>query len=48
MDKTSYLDFFFVDIKGHCDDPELIDALEELRTHCSFVKILGSYPDTGG
>ncbi len=38
--------FFFVDIKGHCEDAELIKALSELEEHCSFMKILGSYPDT--
>ena len=38
--------FFFVDIKGHCEDPELLKALSELEEHCSFMKILGSYPDT--
>ena len=37
--------FFFVDMLGHCQDPELIKALQELEKHCSFVKILGSYPN---
>ena len=40
--------FFFVDVAGHCKDPELVTALEELGNHCSFVKILGSYPDAEG
>ncbi len=38
--------FFFVDVLGHCEDPKLVQALEELEHHCSFVKILGSYPNT--
>lgn len=38
--------FFFVDIKGHGDDADLVKALNELEEHCSFMKILGSYPDT--
>ncbi|MFT5467806.1 MAG: chorismate mutase/prephenate dehydratase [Verrucomicrobiales bacterium] len=38
--------FFFVDISGHCTDEQLLTALKELETHCNFVKILGSYPDT--
>ena len=38
--------FFFVDMKGHCEDEKIVTALEELGRHCSFVKILGSYPDT--
>ncbi len=39
--------FFFVDVEGHCEDSGVIDALTELRSHCSFVKILGSYPNNG-
>ena len=38
--------FFYVDVATHESDEKLTTALEELRTHCSFVKILGSYPDT--
>ncbi len=38
--------FFFVDILGHCEDAELVKALDQLQTHCSFTKILGSYPNT--
>ena len=38
--------FFFVDVLGHCEDPKLIHALDELEKHCSFLKILGSYPNT--
>jgi chorismate mutase/prephenate dehydratase len=38
--------FFFVDVLGHCEDPALTRALQELEKHCRFVKILGSYPNT--
>lgn len=38
---------FYVDLSGHCDDPELKKAIEELEKHCSMVKLLGSYPDAG-
>lgn len=38
--------YFFVDIVGHCEDPELAEALGKLEEHCSFMKILGSYPGT--
>jgi chorismate mutase / prephenate dehydratase len=38
--------FFFVDVEGHAEDPALVKALGELQKHCSFVKILGSYPKT--
>ncbi|MBK1834218.1 prephenate dehydratase [Roseibacillus ishigakijimensis] len=36
---------FYVDLAGHCEDPELAKALRELESHCSLVKLLGSYPD---
>ncbi len=38
--------FFFVDLDGHHADPAVAQAIEELEAHCSFVKILGSYPKT--
>lgn len=38
---------FYVDLAGHCDDPKVAEAFEELGRHCSLVKLLGSYPDTG-
>ncbi|YCM45315.1 prephenate dehydratase [Verrucomicrobiaceae bacterium 227] len=36
---------FYVDLAGHCEDAEVRNALDTLETHCSLVKILGSYPD---
>ncbi len=38
---------FYVDLAGHCADEMVAEALDELANHCSFVKLLGSYPDTG-
>jgi chorismate mutase/prephenate dehydratase len=38
--------FFFVDIDGHYQDPQVVEALHELEQHCTFVKVLGSYPKT--
>jgi chorismate mutase/prephenate dehydratase len=38
---------FYVDLAGHCEDPKTADALAALGHHCSFVKLLGSYPDSG-
>lgn len=35
---------FFLDLIGHIDDKKIYDAIEELRVHCHFLKILGSYP----
>lgn len=39
--------FFFVDCDGHMDDPKVARAIVELGLHCSFVKVLGSYPNAG-
>lgn len=35
---------FFVDIKGHHQDPHVAKALHELEQRASLLKILGSYP----
>jgi len=36
--------YFFVDMMGHCENQSVKKALTELEKHCSFLKILGSYP----
>ncbi|MEA3189305.1 MAG: chorismate mutase / prephenate dehydratase [Chthoniobacter sp.] len=38
--------FFFVDVEGHANDDVLVEALGQLEKHCTFLKILGSYPKT--
>ena len=38
--------FFFVDIDGHSSEEKVRQAIEELEKHCTFVKILGTYPKT--
>lgn len=35
---------FFADFMGHASDRQIQSVLSELRKHCSFVKVLGSYP----
>lgn len=35
---------FFLDLIGHVDDVAITAAIEELRAHCHFLKVLGSYP----
>ena len=35
---------FFLDMVGHVEDRKVAGALEELQTHCQFLKVLGSYP----
>ena len=35
---------FFIDFKGHVDDPVIAEALEGVRAKVAEVKVLGSYP----
>lgn len=35
---------FFIDIDGHCQDPTVASALEELESESSIFRVLGSYP----
>ncbi|MFN3409222.1 MAG: prephenate dehydratase [Limisphaerales bacterium] len=37
--------FFFVDCDGHQTDRRVAKALEQLTHHCTYVKVLGSYPN---
>ncbi len=37
--------FFFVDCDGHSSDGKVARAIAMLATQCSFVKVLGSYPN---
>lgn len=36
--------YFFIDLVGHPQQPEVAEALQELRSLCAFFKILGAYP----
>lgn len=36
--------YFYIDIAGHPDDPQVATALQELRGACAFYKVLGTYP----
>jgi chorismate mutase/prephenate dehydratase len=36
--------FFFADCDGHMNDKKVAQALKLLGDHCSYVKVLGSYP----
>lgn len=36
--------YFFLDVTGHYDDPNMKAALSELKRFCPMVKWLGSYP----
>jgi chorismate mutase/prephenate dehydratase len=35
---------FFCDFEGHVEDPNVREAIDQLRPRCDFVKVLGSYP----
>ena len=37
--------FFFIDCDGHASDRQVARAIAELEQQCSFVKVLGSYPN---
>ena len=36
--------FFFVDIEGHIEDPNVKETLERMKRLCMYIKYLGSYP----
>ena len=36
--------YFYVDLQGHPDQPNVALALQELREACAFFKLLGTYP----
>jgi len=36
--------YFYIDIEGHPDQPQVAAALRELRAVCAFFKLLGTYP----
>ena len=36
--------YFYIDLQGHPDQPEVSAALNELRDVCAFFKLLGTYP----
>ena len=35
---------FFLDLKGHKEEPRVKRALKDLERNCLFLNILGSYP----
>lgn len=35
---------FYIDVQRAAEDPEMQEALEEVRKHTSMLKVLGSYP----
>lgn len=43
---ASWQYLFFIEVQGHATDRPIIGALEELRRHSKFFKVLGSYPSS--
>jgi chorismate mutase / prephenate dehydratase len=39
--------FFFADCDGHFKDRKVTRAIADLEQQCNFVKVLGSYPNSG-
>jgi chorismate mutase/prephenate dehydratase len=37
---------FFIDIEGHMSDSKVADSLKEIESKASFLKVLGSYPQS--
>ncbi len=35
---------FFIDFKGHMEEPRIQRAIKRLEKKCAFIKVLGSYP----
>ncbi|MGQ0645520.1 MAG: prephenate dehydratase [Elusimicrobiota bacterium] len=35
---------FFIDLEGHVSEPAVQRVLKDLKKHCVFLKVLGSYP----
>ncbi|PLX85258.1 MAG: prephenate dehydratase [Desulfuromonas sp.] len=44
MKQKAWEYIFFLDLEGHVTDPAIAEAIEELRSCCHFLKVLGSYP----
>ncbi len=42
--KRNWEYYFFVDVKGHQDEPHVQEAIEQARKHCLRLNVLGSYP----
>ena len=36
--------YFYVDLKGHPEEPHVRAAMQELRSVCAYFKVLGTYP----
>lgn len=44
LKKKAWEYIFFLDLEGHVEEEAVRAAVEELKGHCQFLKVLGSYP----
>lgn len=42
--KKAWKYYFFLDLEGHYQNKKVKQAFKELKEHCEYLKILGSYP----
>ncbi len=42
--KKAWSYFFFVDFEGHHNEARIQKAMSGLERHCTFFKVMGSYP----
>ncbi len=42
--RTNWTYTFFIDAQGHVSSPSMAAAIEEARTHCQELVVMGSYP----
>jgi len=42
--KVNWEYYFFIDAQGHAGDAKMQEAIEEAKTHCLQLTVLGSYP----
>lgn len=42
--ETPWQYLFYVDFQGHVSEPRVAAALDDLREHCLFLRVFGSYP----
>ncbi len=36
---------FFLDVQGYCHDANIEKALKSMEKHCTFIKVIGCYPE---
>jgi len=42
--KTPWHYLFYLDFEGDSADPKVVDAMEAMKSHTEFLRVLGSYP----